>query len=66
MKQLECLEKNDFDKLEEDFYSQKIGQPKILMSMTDRVQIQSVTASLSYMSATTQCSSIQPFSVVIL
>ena len=48
MKQLECLEKKDFDKLEANFYSQKIGQPIILMSMTDRVQIQSVTASLSH------------------
>ena len=49
MKQPESLEQKDVDSsLQEGFISQKIGQPKIMMSITDRVQIQSVTAFLSY------------------
>ena len=48
-KQPECVVKRAVvDQLEEVFIRQKIGHRIILISMNDFVQIQSVTASLSY------------------
>ena len=40
--------KNVRSKFEEDFYLSENGQPIILLSMTDCVQMQSETASLSH------------------